>query len=202
MIGHRTGRAASPADRPASPPRQVTAPLPEARPRGPGQASRDRARPTGSPRPRRPSFEPLQLRALLLAALLPAGSAAADHRLTGRDIAAGATLYAEHCAACHGADLEGQPDWRSPGEGGLLAAPPHDARGHTWHHETPLLLDYTLKGGRAALAARGVKGFESGMPAFADILSEDQALDILAFIRSTWPKRLQEAQSAHTHATD
>ncbi|HAC50933.1 MAG TPA: cytochrome C, partial [Sulfitobacter sp.] len=24
----------------------------------------------------------------------------------------GAGLYAENCASCHGADLEGQPDWR------------------------------------------------------------------------------------------
>ena len=28
------------------------------------------------------------------------------------DIAKGQQLYAESCAACHGANLEGQPDWR------------------------------------------------------------------------------------------
>ena len=29
-------------------------------------------------------------------------------------IALGQRLYAENCASCHGADLEGQPDWQTP----------------------------------------------------------------------------------------
>ena len=136
-------------------------------------------------------------------AILCAGTAAqADHRLTGRDDAAGAALYATHCASCHGAQLEGQPDWRSPGPDGILPAPPHDVSGHTWHHDTPLLLEYTLKGGQAALAARGVKGFKSGMPAFEAVLSEDQVLDILGFIRSTWPPQAQQVQRQRTHGAD
>lgn len=143
------------------------------------------------------------MRALLLLALVGTASAAqAEHRLTGRDVETGAALYAENCASCHGAELEGQPDWRSPGEDGVLPAPPHDASGHTWHHDTPMLLDYTLKGGQATLEALGVTGVKSGMPAFGETLSEDQVLDILAFIRSTWPKRVQAAQSARTHASN
>lgn len=143
------------------------------------------------------------MRALLLLALAGTASAAqAEHRLTGRDVETGAALYAENCASCHGAKLEGQPDWRSPGEDGVLPAPPHDASGHTWHHDTPMLLDYTLKGGQATLEALGVTGVKSGMPAFGETLSEDQVLDILAFIRSTWPERVQAAQSARTHAAD
>ncbi|MBY6164872.1 cytochrome c [Pseudooceanicola nitratireducens] len=128
--------------------------------------------------------------------------AQADHRLTDRDIDAGATLYAEACASCHGAKLEGQPDWRTPGEDGILPAPPHDVTGHTWHHDTPLLLEYTLEGGQATLEARGVTGFKSGMPSFEETLTEDEVLDTLAFIRSTWPERAQEVQSQRTHAAD
>lgn len=131
-----------------------------------------------------------------------ATAAQADHRLTGRDLDAGAALYSENCASCHGADLEGQPDWRTPGSDGVLPAPPHDVTGHTWHHDTPLLLAYTLKGGQAALEARGVTGFTSGMPAFEDALSEDQVLDILGFIHSTWPEQAQEVQSQRTHAAE
>jgi len=143
------------------------------------------------------------MRALLLLALVGTASAAqAEHRLTGRDIETGAALYAGNCASCHGAELDGQPDWRSPGEDGVLPAPPHDASGHTWHHDTPMLLDYTLKGGQATLEALGVTGVKSGMPAFEETLSEVQVLDILAFIRSTWPERVQAAQSARTHAAD
>lgn len=142
------------------------------------------------------------MRLLVVFLACAATAAQADHRFEGRDIDAGATLYAEVCASCHGAQLEGQPDWRTPGPDGILPAPPHDVTGHTWHHDTPLLLEYTLKGGRAALEARGVTGFKSGMPAFEDTLIEDQALDILAFIRSTWPERAQEVQSQRTHAAD
>src|SRR5262245_31357156 len=29
-----------------------------------------------------------------------------------RQVAAGAAVYRAHCATCHGANLEGQPDWR------------------------------------------------------------------------------------------
>ncbi|MGR3200120.1 MAG: c-type cytochrome, partial [Paracoccus sp. (in: a-proteobacteria)] len=41
-------------------------------------------------------------------------------------IALGQRLYAENCASCHGADLEGQPDWQTPLENGRYPAPPHD----------------------------------------------------------------------------
>ncbi|SIS49788.1 Cytochrome C oxidase, cbb3-type, subunit III [Roseivivax lentus] len=123
----------------------------------------------------------------------------ADHRFADRDLQAGAALYAENCASCHGADLEGQSDWRSPGTDGILPAPPHDVTGHTWHHDTDLLVDYTLKGGAAALAARGVTDFRSGMPAFETVLSEDEVLDILAFIRAAWPDEAREIQRQRSH---
>ena len=128
--------------------------------------------------------------------LLCATAAQADHELEGRDIGAGQALYAEACAACHGADLEGQPDWRTPNADGILPAPPHDATGHTWHHDNALLFEYTKLGGKAALAARGIEDFPSGMPAFEDMLSDDEIWDVLAYIRSTWPPREQAAQAS------
>ncbi|MDK3018620.1 c-type cytochrome [Pseudodonghicola flavimaris] len=139
------------------------------------------------------------MRAALITVLCAATAAQAEHMFQGRDPASGAALYAEHCASCHGAELEGQPGWRSPGPDGVPPAPPHDESGHTWHHATPLLLDYTLKGGQAALEARGVTGFVSGMPGFEGVLTEAQALDILAFIRSTWSRRAREVQRLRTH---
>ena len=130
------------------------------------------------------------------------GAVLADHRFEGRDIGAGAALYAQNCAACHGAALEGQPDWRTPGPDGVLPAPPHDETGHTWHHDTGLLLDYTLKGGAATLEARGVSGFKSGMPAFGDQLTEEEVLDILAYIRSHWSEEAQAVQRERSHPGD
>ncbi|RZW12716.1 MAG: cytochrome c [Rhodobacteraceae bacterium] len=123
----------------------------------------------------------------------------AAHELDNRDIARGQSLYADHCAACHGADLKGQPDWRSPGPDGVLPAPPHDQSGHTWHHDNRLLFDYTRFGGQAALEQRGIAGFKSGMPAFGETLTEDAIWDILAFIRSSWPKRVQDMQASRNN---
>ncbi|MCY4361382.1 MAG: c-type cytochrome, partial [Gammaproteobacteria bacterium] len=57
--------------------------------------------------------------------------ALADHEVLYRDVSAGQTLYQEQCAACHGANLEGQPNWRSANDDGTLPAPPHDETGHT-----------------------------------------------------------------------
>lgn len=116
-----------------------------------------------------------------------ASAVQADHELDDRDLVAGRALYTETCAARHGVDLEGQPDWRTPGENGVLPAPPHGATGHTWHHDNALLFDYTKLGRNAALTARSVEDFNSGMSAFDEGISDEEIWNILANIRSTWP---------------
>lgn len=110
------------------------------------------------------------------------------------DLAEGKALYAENCAACHGANLEGQPDWQSPGPDGVLPAPPHSADGHTWHHPDNVLFQYTKLGGKAALADQGVD-FASGMPGFGNILTDQQIWNILGYIKSTWPDRERAVQA-------
>ncbi|MEP3019929.1 MAG: cytochrome c [Tateyamaria sp.] len=134
-------------------------------------------------------------RILIMAACSVATGAIAGHELDDRDLANGRVLYVEQCASCHGANLEGQPDWRTPDENGVLPAPPHDETGHTWHHDNQLLFEYTRLGGEEALAARGVTGFASGMPGFGDALTDDDIWDILTYIRSTWPDRVQQIQA-------
>jgi mono/diheme cytochrome c family protein len=144
----------------------------------------------------------------LSAAILTAGAAAGaawlaatvgtpETAATKADPVAGAALYQEYCASCHGADLEGQPDWQSPGSDGRLPAPPHDASGHTWHHPDSMLFDYVKLGGAEALARQGVT-YDSGMPGFADQLSDMQIRNILAYIRSAWPEREREFQAARS----
>jgi mono/diheme cytochrome c family protein len=39
-------------------------------------------------------------------------------------ISAGRVVYETHCAACHGAQLEGQPNWQVRLPNGRLPAPP------------------------------------------------------------------------------
>lgn len=109
-------------------------------------------------------------------------------------LAQGQQIYAEACAACHGARLEGQPEWRSRKPDGKLPAPPHDASGHTWHHGDGDLFTLT-KYGPAPFAP---PGYRSDMPAFAEILSDEQIRDVLAYIKSTWPPEIQARQAAIT----
>ena len=130
-----------------------------------------------------------------LALIASFGGAAAS----GEGIDQGRALYAEHCAACHGADLEGAPEWQRPGPDGRYPAPPHDETGHTWHHGDAMLFEYVQRGGQAYLDDLGV-AFDSGMPAFGDVLRDDEIEAILAFNRSTWPARIQEIQAARTAA--
>ncbi|GAA6198663.1 MULTISPECIES: cytochrome c [Pseudophaeobacter] len=116
----------------------------------------------------------------------------------GTDVAKGAALYLEYCASCHGEELEGEVNWHTPKEDGTLPAPPHDENGHTWHHGDDLLFNYTKLGGQVALEAAGVSGFQSGMPGFADQLSDREIRDILSFIKSSWPEKIREIQRQRT----
>ena len=103
----------------------------------------------------------------------------------------GEVLYQLHCASCHGADLEGQPNWRERDEDGLLPGPPHDKTGHTWHHSDALLFDVTKFGSTAVVGS----DYKSNMPGFEDKMSDGEIWAVLAYIKSTWPPDIQEIQS-------
>ena len=104
-------------------------------------------------------------------------------------VALGQTVYAEHCAACHGADLEGEPNWRSRGPDGLLPAPPHDETGHTWHHADQVLFDITKLG---VVRAANLQDYQSAMPAYEGVLTDDEIIAVLSFIKSTWPDDIRQ----------
>ena len=113
------------------------------------------------------------------------------------DIELGRKTYQETCASCHGANLEGQPNWQSANSNGTYPAPPHDETGHTWHHGDEMLLNYIRKGGQVVLDEMGVD-FMSGMPAFGEQLSDAEIEAILAYIKSTWPARVRTTQEDRT----
>lgn len=138
--------------------------------------------------------------AILLVWLMPLPAAAFFHSSESA-VQNGRDLYVQHCAACHGADLEGQPDWRSPDQNGLYPAPPHDEAGHTWHHDDKMLIDYITRGGQAVLDDMGVK-FISGMPGFGSVLADRDVEAILEYIKSTWPERIRDVQAQRSKSAD
>ena len=98
----------------------------------------------------------------------------------------GEELYAQHCSNCHGANLEGAPDWKRPLADGSYPPPPHDDSGHTWHHPDELLQDIIAHGGDPA--------YNSKMPAFDGTLSPDEIASVLDFIKSRWGTEAREFQ--------
>ena len=115
----------------------------------------------------------------------------ADPRDTAR-VALGSKVYTQHCAACHGAKLEGQPNWKQRLPNGRLPAPPHDDSGHTWHHTDEVLFAITRNG---AVPPYAPPGYESDMPAFKGKLSDDEIWAVLAYIKSHWTQHVLPARA-------
>ncbi|MEM7428823.1 MAG: cytochrome c [Pseudomonadota bacterium] len=127
--------------------------------------------------------------AALAALILPSAAGATvlmpeDGTVTAR----GQAVYKEHCASCHGANLEGEPNWRQRKESGRLPAPPHDEKGHTWHHADHLLFELTKFG----LKKFAGENYESDMPAYDGTLSDAEIIAVLSYIKSTWPADIRE----------
>jgi mono/diheme cytochrome c family protein len=123
---------------------------------------------------------------VLLAACGEPQGAAEEPRADPRNPEAlrlGATVYAQHCASCHGARLEGQANWRERLPNGRLPAPPHDESGHSWHHPDHVLFAITKNG---LVPPYAPEGYESDMPAFGGKLADDEIWAVLAYLKSHW----------------
>lgn len=117
-----------------------------------------------------------------------------------KQVARGRSVYNQHCGACHGVRLEGQPNWQDKLPTGRMPAPPHDASGHTWHHPDSMLFGMTKLGlipGKYAPPK-----YESDMPAFGGVLSDDEIWAVLAYIKSSWPREIRKAQHEMTRERD
>lgn len=121
----------------------------------------------------------------------PGEDARADPRNAAK-VSLGATVYARTCALCHGARLEGQPDWRTRLPNGRLPAPPHDASGHTWHHPDSLLFAITKNG---VVPPYAPAGYQSDMPAFGGSLSDEEIWAVLAYIKKQWSREVLSARA-------
>ena len=119
-----------------------------------------------------------------------------DETHTIEQSAPGAEIYAQYCAACHGPNGEGQrPDAPlQKDETGRFPAPPHDDTGHTWHHDDDLLIQIVKEGGMG-----DPKDFYD-MPAFGNVLNEQEREAVLTFIKTMWTDEQRATQQTRTKA--
>ncbi len=136
-------------------------------------------------------FALLAIAAVAIAIFALGGDKPPAHALRPNDaslLVRGGQIYTERCAACHGAELKGQPNWRTRTEDGLLPAPPHDAGGHTWHHPDDVLFRITKFG---VARGAGIADYRSAMPAYDGVLSDEDIVAVLSWIKSRWPESVR-----------
>lgn len=106
----------------------------------------------------------------------------------------GAVVYTTYCAVCHGVNGEGQnpEDPYAQDENGRFLAPPHNENGHTWHHGDDVLIQIVNEGGM------GEPNFFNEMPAFGEILSDDQIEAVLTYIKTFWTEEQRATQKERT----
>ncbi|MEX2324029.1 MAG: cytochrome c [Acidimicrobiia bacterium] len=131
----------------------------------------------------------LMVVAAVLAATSIIGCASDTETVSGEVVQRGGQLYQANCASCHGADLAGAPDWKSPSEDGSYPAPPQDSSGHTWHHSDHVLIEIIRDGSDFP---------KSRMPAFGDRLTDEDIEAILEFIKRSWGPQEKAYQSQIT----
>jgi len=84
----------------------------------------------------------------------------------------GEALYKTYCASCHGPSGQGEFNWMNKDRG----APPLDSSAHAWHHEDAQLVSMILD----------KPAPDSRMPPWRGILTRDDAIDIVAYIKTLW----------------
>ena len=105
-------------------------------------------------------------------------------------VAFGSRVYSRICANCHGAELDGQLGWEQPLKDGTRLAPAHSAAGESWRRTDETLFEVVKFGGETLKP----DGKVSRMPGFEKKLTDDEIWAVIAFIKSTWPSDIQDAQ--------
>ncbi len=114
---------------------------------------------------------------------------AVDDVMSGRwysagQVAAGAAVFAEHCAECHGGEAQGTvADWRARLPDGSFPPPPLNGSAHTWHHPISVLLRVIDMGGES---------LGGQMPGFGQVLGDEEKLAAIAWFQEFWSDEIYE----------
>jgi len=90
----------------------------------------------------------------------------------------GKALYQQYCVGCHGFEGRGEFNWQNRERG----APALDSSGHAWHHEDAQLLGMILD----------KPAPDSKMPPWRGVLTREDALDIIAYMKTTWTPHIRD----------
>lgn len=100
----------------------------------------------------------------------------------------GAAVFAANCVACHQTDGQGLPGLYPP-----LA-------GSEWVQGSPdRVVRVLLDGLQGVVEVRGAK-FQSIMPAFRGLLSDDETAAVLSYVRDSWGNRAAAVAPATVHS--
>ena len=102
----------------------------------------------------------------------------------------GKHIYATRCAGCHGSDLKGEQGWPQPRPNGVMPASPLNQSGQAWQRDDQWLFTTIKQGGQSTAAS----GYTSSMPAFGGGLTNADIWAVISYIKSTWPKHIQDSQ--------
>lgn len=102
----------------------------------------------------------------------------------GEQIVLGREVFTQNCAVCHGDQAQGLGgDWREKLDDGSFPPPPLNGSAHAWHHPQEILLRVIDYGGEAM----GGK-----MPAFIDVLEQEEKLAAIAYFQSFWDDEIYQ----------
>ncbi len=89
----------------------------------------------------------------------------------------GLKVFAKNCASCHGAQAQETVDWKTPTASGHYPPPPLNGTAHAWHHPLSVLKMVIREGG---------KPMGGVMPAWGEVLSEEEITAAIAAFQSYW----------------
>lgn len=99
-------------------------------------------------------------------------------------ISQGAGIFRAHCAVCHGANAEGDANWRKKGPDGKYPPPPLNGTAHEWHHSIPVLHE---------MIKNGTPPEEGNMPAWGGKLTDQEIDAVIAWFQSLWSDQVYAA---------
>jgi mono/diheme cytochrome c family protein len=101
-------------------------------------------------------------------------------------VARGTALYRSHCISCHREGGVGEPriPWsiRLPD---FIEAMPLNESSHAWHHSDEQLVTMILDGSQRS---------RRRMPVFRNVLTEKDATDVIAYLKTLWSDRILACQ--------